>query len=203
MIIRKQFKFNGMHVVRDCSSDRCKKSIHSHTYKVEIKLKSFLLDNAGMVVDFGLLKGTVKDAIDAFDHTYSLWTKEKDDYKSFIKSHSDRWIEMPCSPTAEMYAVMFYAIINKIIKKTEFNNGEKDVELLSVRVHETDTGWAEADQQDYINIWLRGGYSINNIIFSDGIKKEWKDPQMWEKLLSDEDITFYNPKVDLLYKETK
>lgn len=203
MIIRKLFKFEGAHIVRDCSSDRCKKSIHGHSYIVEVKLKSFMLDNAGMVVDFGLLKGTVKDAIDAFDHTYSLWTKEKDDYKSFIKSHSDRWIEMPCSPTAEMYAVMFYAIINKIIKKTEFNNGEKDVELLSVRVHETDTGWAEADQQDYINIWLRGGYSINNIIFSDGIKKEWKDPQMWEKLLSDEDITFYNPKVDLLYKETK
>ena len=203
MIIRKLFKFEGAHIVRDCSSDRCKKSIHGHSYIVEVKLKSFMLDNAGMVVDFGLLKGTVKDAIDAFDHTYSLWTKEKDDYKSFIKSHSDRWIEMPCSPTAEMYAVMFYAIINKIIKKTEFNNGEKDVELLSVRVHETDTGWAEADQQDYINIWLRGGYSINNIIFSDGIKKEWKDPQMWEKLLSDEHITFYNPKVDLLYKETK
>lgn len=203
MIIRKLFKFEGAHIVRDCSSDRCKKSIHGHSYIVEVKFKSSLLDNAGMVVDFGLLKGTVRDTVDAFDHAYSLWTKEKNDYKTFVKSHSDRWIEMPCSPTAEMYAVMFYAIINKIIKKTQFNNGEKDVELLSVRVHETDTGWAEADQNDYINIWLRGGYSINNIVFSDGIKKEWKDPQMWEKLLSDEDITFYNPKVDLLYKETK
>ena len=199
MIIRKLFKFEGAHIVRDCSSDRCKKSIHGHSYIVEVKLKSSMLDNAGMVVDFGLLKGTVRDTVDAFDHAYSLWTKEKDDYKSFVKSHSDRWIEMPCSPTAEMYAVMFYAIINKIIKKTQFNNGEKDVELLSVRVHETDTGWAEADQNDYINIWLRGGYSINNIVFSDGIKREWKDPQMWDKILCDSDITFINPKVDLLY----
>ena len=199
MIIRKLFKFEGAHIVRDCSSDRCKKSIHGHSYIVEVKLKSFMLDNASMVVDFGLLKGTVRDTVDAFDHAYSLWTKEKDDYKTFVKSHSDRWIEMPCSPTAEMYAVMFYAIINKIIKKTQFNNGEKDVELLSVRVHETDTGWAEADQNDYINIWLRGGYSINNIVFSDGIKREWKDPQMWDKILCDSDITFINPKVDLLY----
>lgn len=203
MIIRKQFKFNGMHIVRDCSTDRCKKSLHSHTYTVELMLTSSLLDNGGMVMDFGLTKSHIKNIIESFNNSYSLWVKEKDVFKNIIKLNNSRWIEMPCSPTAEMYAVMFYAIINKIIKKTEFNNGEKDVELLSVRVHETDTGWAEADQQDYINIWLRGGYSINNIIFSDGIKKEWKDPQMWEKLLSDEDITFYNPKVDLLYKETK
>ena len=139
MITRKQFQFNGMHIVRDCSSDRCKKSIHSHTYKVEIKVKSQYLDNAGMVLDFGLMKGHIKDIISSFDNAYSLWTKEKNDYKQLVTINNDRWIEMPCSPTAEQYAVMFYAIINEIFNKAKFNNGERDLELLSVTVHETET----------------------------------------------------------------
>ena len=203
MIIRKLFKFEGAHIVRDCSSDRCKKSIHGHSYIVEVKLKASHLDNAGMVLDFGLMKGTIRDVIDSFDHAYSLWTKENNDYKEFIKAHSERWIEMPCSPTAELYSVMFYAIIYNIINKTQFNNGEKNIILDSVRVHETDTGWAEADYDDYINIWLRGGYSIKHIFFSQQIKMEWKDPKMWDKLLDEDPKSlarpFINPKITLLY----
>ena len=129
MIIRKLFKFEGSHIVRDSSTFRCKSSIHGHSYKVEVKLESTSLDNAGMVLDFGLMKGPIREIIDSFDHAYSLWTKEKDDFKEFIKSHSARWIEMPCSPTAELYSLMFYAIIHKIINLTQFNNGEKNIEL--------------------------------------------------------------------------
>lgn len=204
MIIRKLFKFNGMHIVRDCSTERCKKSIHSHSYKVEIKFSASCLDNAGMVLDFGLTKGTIKSIIGSFNQSYSLWTRERDDFKSFIKTNNVRWIEMPCSPTAEFYAVMFYAIINHIINKTKFNNGEKNVTLESVRVHETDTGWAEAFLSDYHNIWIRGGYNIKDIIFSEEIKNSWIDPQMWDKLLDDNNLTpFVNPPVELLYKKDK
>ena len=59
MIIRKLFKFEGAHIVRDCSSDRCKKSIHGHSYLAEVKFKASHLDNAGMVLDFGLMKSTI------------------------------------------------------------------------------------------------------------------------------------------------
>lgn len=202
MIIRKKFTFEGAHIVRDCSSDRCKKSIHGHSYTVEVKFTADKLDNAGMVVDFGLMKGTIKDIIDSFDHAYSLWTREKDDFKEFIKTHSDRWIEMPCSPTAEMYAVMFFAMIAAIIGKTQFNNGESSVRLHSVRVHETATGWAEAFAEDYLNFWVRNGMKYKDIIFSDAIKNEWKDPEMWDKLLDKYKVKpFINPTVELLYKE--
>ena len=44
MIIRKLFKFEGAHIVRDCSSDRCKFSIHGHSYVVEVFLTSDKLD---------------------------------------------------------------------------------------------------------------------------------------------------------------
>jgi len=202
MIIRKKFTFEGAHIVRDCSSDRCKKSIHGHSYTVEVKFTADKLDNGQMVVDFGLMKGTIKDAIDSFDHAYSLWNREKDDVKSFIKSHSDRWIEMPCSPTAEMYSVMFFAMIAAIVHKTEFNNGECGVRLHSVRVHETATGWAEAFAEDYLNFWIRSGLKEKDIIFSDAIKKEWKDPEMWNKVLDKyKTKPFLNPEVELLYKE--
>lgn len=206
MIIRKLFKFEGAHIVRDCSSNRCKKSIHGHSYIVEIKFTADRLDNGQMVVDFGLLKGTVKDIIDSFDHSYSLWEKEKDDFKDFIKSHSERYVIMPVSPTAEMYSVMFFALIYEIINGTKFMNGEDNVKLVSVRVHETDTGWAESDIKDYYNIWLAKEYDISDIIFSEGIKNEWKDYDMWEKLLKfharinqSSKAPFINPSVKLEY----
>lgn len=61
MLIRKLFKFENAHVVRNCTSDRCKRSIHGHSYKVELLLKASKLDHGQMVYDFGLLKGVIKD----------------------------------------------------------------------------------------------------------------------------------------------
>ena len=203
MIIRKLFKFEGSHIVRDCSSDRCKKSIHGHSYIVEVMFTADTLDNGQMIVDFGLLKGTVKDLIDSFDHAYSLWYREKEDFQEFIKSHSDRYIIMPVSPTAEMYAVMFFAAIRAIILDTQFNNGECGVKLHSVRVHETDTGYAEAFDSDYEKYWVLK-YSLNDIIFSDAIKKEWKDPLIWDKvLIPQQQKPFVNPAVDLQYQKSR
>ena len=77
MLIRKLFKFEGAHIVRNCSSDRCKRSIHGHSYTVEVFLTAKGLDNGQMIMDFGLMKGTIKDLIDSFDHAYSFWNLEK------------------------------------------------------------------------------------------------------------------------------
>ncbi len=63
MLIRKLFKFENAHVVRNCTSDRCKRSIHGHSYKVELLLKASKLDHGQMVYDFGLLKGVIKDLL--------------------------------------------------------------------------------------------------------------------------------------------
>lgn len=179
MIIRKKFKFNGQHIVRNCSSIRCKESIHSHTYNVEVFFKSKGFDNGMMVLDFGLMKGTIKDFIDGFDHAYSMWDKESNEFKNFMKENSDRWISMPVSPSAEAYSLMFFKVIDSIVKATEFNNGEKEVELHSVRVHETTTGYAECFREDLD--WYK--FNLEDIIISDGIKKEWKDPYMYDNLI--------------------
>jgi len=195
MIIRKLFKFEGAHIVRDCSSVRCKENIHGHSYIVEVFLTSDKIDNGGMVVDFGLLKTTIKDFIDSFDHSYSMWNKEKPDFKEFIKKSSDRWIDMPVTPSAEMYSLMMYYVIDKIIKNTEFNNGEGEVKLHSVRVHETATGYAQSFEEDLQ--FVVGDFDLDDIVFSDQIKKEWSNPNMIEDVKNG--VRFINPLIKLKY----
>ncbi len=67
MIIRKLFTFEGAHIVRNCSSRRCRENLHGHSYTVEVFLSSDRLDNGCMVLDFGLL-GEVRELSDSFDH---------------------------------------------------------------------------------------------------------------------------------------
>lgn len=179
MIIRKMYRYEGSHAVRNCSSDRCKYSVHGHSYIVEVFLTSDGLDNGMMVMDFGLMKGNIKDIIDSFDHAHSMWNKETSDYKEFFKSHCARWIEMPVSPSAEAYAIMFFKMIDAMLLATKFANGERRVQLHSVRVHETATGYAEAFREDLE--WV--DFDLDDIVFSDGVKEEWQDPDMYDKLL--------------------
>jgi 6-pyruvoyltetrahydropterin/6-carboxytetrahydropterin synthase len=190
MVIRKLFRFEGAHIVRNCSSVRCKESIHGHSYTVEVFFKSMELDNGEMVVDFGLMKGTIKDLIDSFDHAYSMWDKEDDEFKQFIYDHSARWISMPVSPSAESYSFMLLKIIDKMVRATEFNNGESGVKVDAVRVHETATGYAEASQED-LEYWKsipitekKRHWDLEDVVFSNAIKEEWKDPEMYDKLIA-------------------
>ena len=80
MIIRKLFRFENAHIVRFCSSKRCRTSIHGHSYVAEILLSSNFLDNAGMVYDFGLMKQNIKTIIDSFDHATTIFSGDNDEY---------------------------------------------------------------------------------------------------------------------------
>ena len=110
MIIRKLYKFEASHIVRNCSSDRCKYSVHGHSFRVELFLTADRLDDGQMVYDFGLLKGTVKDLLDGFDHAALFWDKEAAEYQKLMKSQSKRWVQLPVSPTAERAEVQVQEI---------------------------------------------------------------------------------------------
>lgn len=178
MRIRKQFKFCSGHIVRNCSSERCRKSMHGHNYIVEVFFTSDILDNGGMIMDFGLSKGNIKDFLDGFDHCWQMWNKESTDFKEFIKNNSDRWISMPVSPSAEQYSLLFLFVITEILKATEFHNGEGNVQVSSVKVHETDTGYAEAFPEDLELI----DYTLDDIKLSKQVQKEFSDPKLFKKL---------------------
>lgn len=195
MIIRKLFKFEGAHIVRNCSSDRCKKSIHGHSYVVEVFLEGGRLDNGQMVVDFGLLKGPIKDFIDSFDHAYSMWNREVLNYKDFMYNNSDRVVEMPVSPSAEGYSLLFAYVISKIISNTKFVNGEdSNLSLHKVRVHETTTGYAEAYKSDVQNLV---NFTLKDINFTPAIIQDWSNKNMILDLLTNK--PFVNPYVTLTH----
>ncbi|MBM3116029.1 6-pyruvoyl trahydropterin synthase family protein [Jeongeupia naejangsanensis] len=194
MLIRKLFKFENAHIVRNCSSDRCRRSIHGHSYKVEVLLEAHALDQGQMVYDFGLMKGTIKDVIDAFDHAICFWDKDDPDYIALCKTFSARWISMPVSPSAEQFARLFFVVIDALLKQTTMANGEGDVLLHSVIAHETDTGYAQAFRDDAYNPRM-GTIALADIVFSEQVQMEWQDPAMYAKLQAGE--LFANPPVEL------
>ena len=66
----------------------------------------------------------------------------------FIYKYNKRVAEIPVSPSAEGFALMFFYAIDKILNEMPAVNGEGNVRLHSVRVHETATGYAEAFRED-------------------------------------------------------
>ena len=45
-------------------------SLHGHNWKVEVLLRSPVLDKAGLVVDFKLVKDATKELLEELDHKY-------------------------------------------------------------------------------------------------------------------------------------
>lgn len=198
MEIRKSFSnISNMHIVRNCSSERCKKSIHSHSYQVELFFEAEAVDSGYMVMDFGLTKSTIKELINSFNNSYTLWDKDSNDFKNLINSKLDRVIEIPVSPSAEMFSVLFFLLVDRILKATEFHNGEGNVKLSKVNVHETRTGYATCTKKTFENLCK---FDLSDIKISDGIKSTWKDPQMFDKLIEYHttycDKPFINPIVE-------
>ena len=192
MLIRKLFRFENAHIVRNCSSDRCSRSIHGHSYQVEILLEAHALDNGQMIYDFGLLKGHVKDLIDSFDHAVAFWDKDNAEYIAFCKQFSARWISLPVSPSAEQFSRLIFVLVDAVLKQTVMQNGEADVNLHSIIVHETITGYAQCFRYDVENPRM-GLIRLDDIVFSEQVCKEWSDSQLFEKLKSGE--IFVNPTV--------
>ena len=143
MIIRKLFKFENAHIVRGCSTVKCRSSLHGHSYKVELLFESNFLDNGQMVYDFGLMKQNMKALVEAFDHAIAIWDGDDEDYLADMKKHSQRWVQLPVSPSAEQFSRVIFVMIDKLLKLTSTINGEKEVKLHSVIVHETQTGYAQ------------------------------------------------------------
>ena len=176
MIIRKLFKFENAHIVRGCSSERCRASVH--------------LDHGQMVYDFGLMKQGMKALIDSFDHSIALWSGDDQQYIADMKRHSQRWVELPVSPSAEQFSRIIFVMIDKLLGCTQSINGEREVKLHSIIVHETDTGYAQGFREDAYSQKM-GIIELEKIIFSDGVREEWGDPQLWNKMMAGE--VFINP----------
>jgi len=182
MLIRKLFRFENAHVVRGCSTRRCSHSIHGHSYKVELLLEAHALDNGQMVYDFGLLKGDVRDLVDAFDHAVTLWSGDDPDYVDGMRRHSERWVVLPVSPSAEQFSRVLFRLVDAVLSDTAMSNGEADVRLHSVTVHETETGYAQCFRDDAFNPRM-GRIDLDAIVFSPAVVAQWRDPGLFDRLV--------------------
>jgi 6-pyruvoyltetrahydropterin/6-carboxytetrahydropterin synthase len=183
MLIRKLFKFENAHIVRNCSSERCKFSLHGHSYKVELFFHSDYLDNGQMVLDFGLTKGAIKDMIDSFDHSVAIWSGDDPEYIRDMKRHSLRWVELPVSPSAEQFSRVIFMMTERVLSAMKLQNGERDIHVQSVIVHETDTGYAQCFKEDVENSRM-GVLLPEAFLFSGQVRAEWKNREFLESLFT-------------------
>lgn len=195
MQITKIFTFEGSHVVRNCTSGRCSHSVHGHSYKVEVTFEARSLDNAQMILDFGILKGSVKQFIDSFDHCHVICSKDSDEYRNFFKNHNERWIEIPFNPSAEMLALFFTRWIQHIINKTGFKNGESvGLKVASVTVHETATGRATAFYDDVDVLWKP---EWDEVTYSEGVTNDWSTP-LYNMIMHNQSFNLIKPKQQIV-----
>ena len=171
MLITKIFNVESSHRVVNCSSDRCKFSIHGHSAVIEVTLEGRRPDNGGMVYDFGLMKNSIKEFIDSMDHTHILYSKDDPEYVNFIKKMNKRWIILPVSPSAEFLSAFIFSYIDFILKNTTTANGEGYLRVYSVKYHETKTGSATCFKED-IPCWF-GDDIFKQVKFSDGVMEDW------------------------------
>jgi len=125
-----------------------------------------------------------------FDHSITLWSKDDRDYLQEMKKHSARWVELPVSPSAEQFARVLFVMIDRLMQLTTTTNGEKEVRLYSIVVHETQTGYAEAFYEDAYSTMM-GLIELEDIKLSEAVVADFKDHTLWEKLLGGKE--FINP----------
>ncbi|WP_205439259.1 6-pyruvoyl trahydropterin synthase family protein [Helicobacter suis] len=181
MQIRRLFSFCASHIVRNCTSRRCATSIHGHNYQVEVFVQAHKLDRAGMALDFGIFKNEIASFIDAFDHAHHFWNQEPLDFQESIKQMSKRYVKLSFNPSAENYALMFHFFLDALLQATELHN-EESVCICSVRVHETDYGYAQSFQEDLKNPHLMRFISLESVEFSEGILEQMANPHLLSQL---------------------
>jgi len=121
---------------------------HGHSRKVEFTLEAEELNDCEMVCDFKIIKSVLGEWLDSFDHAMCMNTDDPA-YEQFKSLYGDRVIGFTSmDPTTEVMAKHIFDFAEKSFKayaekkdvRYVLNN---DVRLVSVRVWETSSSWAE------------------------------------------------------------
>lgn len=137
--ITKEFGFEMAHALWNYDG-KCK-NIHGHSYKLFVTVKGTPIEEEnhpknGMVMDFGDLKKIVnKKIVDTHDHALAL-NKNTPHAEFFNREHYfDLVLLKDYQPTCEKMVVEFAEIIKQELPK--------NVELVSIKLYETATSYAE------------------------------------------------------------
>jgi len=139
MRVTKTYRTETAHRLMDYDG-KCS-HLHGHSYKWEVTITGGL-DKSGMVIDFKDLKKILNTVIGSLDHALVL--RGDDPFLGNIPKATNgdrqRLIIMSANPTAENMAIMVASNIKDLLPV--------DVSLYSVRVHETETCFAECSGGD-------------------------------------------------------
>ena len=138
-IVRTQISFEAAHRLYDVAtySEECRTCLHGHSYKVAVECFCDKLNDAGMVVDFKLLKKIIRETIeDKYDHSCIL--RECDPLKDAIVKESGNVHVVKENPTAEWMAELFAAMIDDALAA----NGLNSIHVQRLEVQETENNIA-------------------------------------------------------------
>ncbi|MCZ0701953.1 6-pyruvoyltetrahydropterin/6-carboxytetrahydropterin synthase [Natronobacillus azotifigens] len=122
VLVSKSFHFDAAHHLH-CYEGKCK-NLHGHTYQVIFGI-SGMVDEIGLVIDFGTIKEIWKSEIEIFlDHRYLNETLPK------------------MNTTAENMVVWIYEKMEEALKKQT-----NDCRIEFVQLYETPTSYAEARRE--------------------------------------------------------
>lgn len=131
--------FEAAHRLYDVAtySEECRDNIHGHSYKVKVVVGREKLNDAGMVVDFKLLKKLIREEIeDKYDHSCILRTI--DPLATPIRENCKKVILVSDNPTAEWMAEEFwFRLTSKLLDELD-----SELKVLSVSVQETENNIA-------------------------------------------------------------
>ena len=146
----KQFKMEVAHRLTSSYSVRCR-SIHGHSYLMEVTLEDTELNCDGMVMDFGELKDHLNKFMDKFDHTLVMSWEDPalEQMLEMVKKFNWRFMVVDYNPTAENMASHVFNYCKEL-----------GLPVSEVRVQETKTGWATTDKVDPFIKGIVDGYNI-------------------------------------------
>jgi 6-pyruvoyltetrahydropterin/6-carboxytetrahydropterin synthase len=147
--ICKRFEIENGHMLSK-HPDNCKFP-HGHSRLVEIVLTADTLDENDMVCDFKVLKSTIKEFLESWDHAMAMNTMDPQ-FKTLRQAYGDRVIPFENQdPTTE---VMVFRLFQELKARLQEYTREPtpryplraEVRLLRVRLGETSSSWAEYEE---------------------------------------------------------
>lgn len=137
--LTKQFTFEMAHALT--RYDGPCRNIHGHSYKLDVTVEGvpqtdLSSPKQGMVIDFSELKRIVNEnVIGKVDHALFLSDETPLSVVEQLKNNYERVTVLPCQPTTENLLFIFGELITSALPE--------GVTLYSLRLHETDTSFAE------------------------------------------------------------
>ena len=138
--LTKEFSFEAAHSLE--GYDGACREIHGHSYRLFVTIKGEPSTDSydpkqGMVMDFGLLKRIVNEQIvSRLDHSFMMRrTEQGEQLKEMLKEFYHNIVLVDYQPTCENMLADFAERLLEALPD--------DVELYSLRLHETATSYAE------------------------------------------------------------